>query len=262
MFSGLPDLGSLASRKTKKEESELSSLSGLANLSLKPDEGPSLSDIAAKDDSTSLFSLDSLSGLRPLKADAEDHGLAAAGFLKSVDLNSGISLSSLAAAAASGTSPEPLFGGHASGQLPGDAEPLRPASKTSVSSLPSIDLTSALRLEPLKPDVKNKSQAKSTKSSYDLLTEPSENGVLDQVELLLDYQHSRLVEQVRKPSAFARVLCNKWNNKKKGLKANRRTSQLKSAPTLCCDKVKRFAFDAPSPDDIVRAAQSKVFRRH
>ena len=90
-------------------------------------------------------------------------------------------------------------------------------------------------------------------SSIDLLITSSDN-VFDEV----------IKNEKTKPSAFGYVLCRQWKeNRNKALKGVKftPTSPAKRDHTVRSNQIQPFLFDVPSPDDIIIAAQSKVFGR-
>jgi len=231
MFSGgsggpLGSLGGLGSLGDLGSTSGL----GLGSLSLNPDPSgsqglPSLSDLAKADQQTSGFDLDTnlLKGLS--NGPSED------------------SLLSLA-------SQNPLSSGQLPSLFPNQPSP---AVDTSPDVNTAIDLTAALKLTtgPATTEARKPLQPSTVKKSTSLKPLPK-------VELLIGPVQKGTVK-FSKPSPFGKVLCNRWAAKRTkklaSVRALVRTTQRKSAQLV------QFAFDKPSPDDVIREAQRTVFKR-
>lgn len=136
---------------------------------------------------------------------------------------------------------------------------------------PNIDLSSAIltkeeranksvspkkdiiSLTPEDKAVKSDDSSQEQIASIDLLISSSDT-VFDEV-----IKNERL-----KPSPFAQVLCRQWEEKRTKASNNQKSipnSPLKKDYMASNRRIKPFLFDVPSPDDIIIAAQSKVFGR-
>jgi hypothetical protein len=115
-----------------------------------------------------------------------------------------------------------------------------------------IDLTSAL----LQKSSHNKTEAKNVKLKDENLYIESTN-ILEEFGLLLPEQSgSRGQNQIRaplRPSNVASVVCRQWDH-------CRTLLPVRKASVICND-IQPFRFDTPSPDDVVKLAQSKLFGR-
>ena len=122
--------------------------------------------------------------------------------------------------------------------------------RSSKSVSPKKDIIS---LAPENRAVKSDDSSQELISSIDLLISSSDT-VFDEV-----IKNERL-----KPSPFAQVLCRQWEEKRTKASKNQKSipnSPLKKEYMASNKRLKPFLFDVPSPDDIIIAAQSKVFGR-
>ena len=139
-----------------------------------------------------------------------------------------------------------------------------------------IDLSAALLLK----DRQIKQQLPENDSTILKLSELSKgrNATADQllasIDILLSTDsssdYSNIKNQKRKPSPFGHVLCRKWKQNHTSTLSGSlfkdlcSISPIKNYPTKSPSRsksIKPFRFDAPSPDDVIAAAQSKVFGR-
>jgi len=243
---------------------------------------PSLSDLAKADQGTIP---NGLGGLGLLSGQPQSFNTS---FLKDVDMakggGNGISLSALAAEASSdGLSgglgsfqPPPLFSSGSSN--PSSAMKVgQSTNRTDVTNINStvdnsdlhetIDLTAALRLDKkdrLRP-VTNVTQCSDHKEDHSASPGGASSALSKlsrEVELLIPKIPPSVLS---KPSPFGRVLCKSWKPKRRKQLANAMKKCHKitrpEAITNLPAQIKVFKFDQPSPDDVVRSAQSKVFKR-
>jgi len=243
---------------------------------------PSLSDLAKADQGTIT---NGLGGLGLLSSQPQSFNTS---FLKDVDMTkgggNGISLSALAAEASSeGLSgglgsfqPPPLFSGSSLVTSPAikvakstnHAEVTNIDSKVENSDLhETIDLTAALRLDKkdrLRPVTKvtQCSDHKEDQSANPGGVSSALSKLSREVELLIPKIQPSVLS---KPSPFGRVLCKSWKPKRRKqlAKAMKKCHKITrpEAITNRSAQIKVFKFDQPSPDDVVRSAQSKVFKR-
>ena len=120
------------------------------------------------------------------------------------------------------------------------------------NKISEIDLTSAL----LQKSSLNKTKTKAVKLKDKNLYIDSTN-ILEEFGLLLS-EHSdiRRPNQIRvplRPSNVASVVCRQWDRRRVLLPV-RKTSVIRN-------DIQPFSFDTPSPDDVVKLAQSKLFGR-
>ena len=117
-----------------------------------------------------------------------------------------------------------------------------------------IDLTSAL----LQKTSLHKTSKPQIKRNDENLYVESKN-ILEGLLLLPENEVRKktLIRPSERPSKAAFVVCREWNRKKRICLEVERTS----TSTLTDAKLTPFAFDTPSPDDVIKAAQSNVFQR-
>ena len=165
----------------------------------------------------------------------------------------------------------PSLFGNKEGSIDTGSQSISLIKDSTSSTKPSIDLSSAIltkeerALKSVSPEhgrIKSSSLDEVDKrvessqqliSSIDLLITSSDN-VFDEV----------IKNEKTKPSAFGHVLCRQWKeNRNKASKSVKftPTSPVKRDHTGRSSQIQPFLFDVPSPDDIIIAAQSKVFGR-
>jgi len=275
----LPSLGDLAKRGSSKPHQMLPSLGDLAKSGSSKDHFlPSLSDLAKKDSASpgDLNAKTTWSGCNqsfvqsPSLGDLAKEGSSkttptlrqplqsfGSDFLKDVSLTDGggVSLSTLAQAAEKTGLPS-LFGHKSTAETA--ASKLIHKTTSQQTSLSqeighTIDLTAALRLTTPAARIEQ-----APKPSQPSPIWPAK--ILPKVELLIGSGVQSVKVVPAKPSAFGRVLCNRWALKRRKhlakvmCKISQQSSEVRK-------EVKMFDFEQPSPDDVVRNAQGKVFRR-
>ena len=138
---------------------------------------------------------------------------------------------------------------------------------------PNIDLSSAILTKEErfyksfspKKDIINLDVKRSADESED-----SVQKLVSSIDLLISTTDTVFDEVIKnekiKPSPFGHVLCRHWKEKRDKAVSDIRSnplSPLKKDSMANHRQIKPFLFDVPSPDDIIIAAQSKVFgRRH
>ena len=136
---------------------------------------------------------------------------------------------------------------------------------------PNIDLSSALL-------TKEERSSKSASPKGDLIEDTSQSTVdkrtdssqklISSIDLLIsssDTEFDKFIKNEKtKPSPFGYVLCRKWKENRNKVSINNKSipaSPVKRDPMAKTKQIKPFLFDVPSPDDIIIAAQSRVFGR-
>lgn len=139
------------------------------------------------------------------------------------------------------------------------------------STKPNIDLSSAIL-------TKEERSSKSVSPKKDIISlapedkaeksDDSSQKLISSIDLLISSSDTVFDEVIKnerlKPSPFAQVLCRQWEEKRTKASNNRKSipnSPLKKEYMASNRRLKPFLFDVPSPDDIIIAAQSKVFGR-
>lgn len=120
------------------------------------------------------------------------------------------------------------------------------------SKVSEIDLTSAL----LQKSSLHKTKPKTVKLKDENLYIDSAN-IFEEFGLLLpEHSDIRRQNQIRtplRPSNVASVVCRQWDRRRILLPVKK--------PSVICNDIQPFCFDTPSPDDVVKLAQSKLFGR-
>jgi len=139
------------------------------------------------------------------------------------------------------------------------------------SSKPNIDLSSAIL-------TKEERSNKSVSPKKDIISLAAENKavksddsnreLISSIDLLISSSDTVFDEVIKnerlKPSPFGQVLCRQWEEKRAKVSKDKKSipnSPLKKDYMASNKRIKSFLFDVPSPDDIIIAAQSKVFGR-
>ena len=133
---------------------------------------------------------------------------------------------------------------------------------------PNIDLSSALLLKEERPQRQSVPE-KEQDTQYQLVslkTTVSTDQLISSIDLLLSNVNTETAIKTLKtdPSPLGQVLCKQW--KLKGHKKVK-NSEISCTPHVKKElidssrKIKPFIFDVPSPDDIIIAAQSRIFGR-
>lgn len=118
-----------------------------------------------------------------------------------------------------------------------------------------IDIASALLLKPTLDNTKEaRSNAKTVKKAdKDLFVESS--NVFEELYLLTETRRSNVkhfVVTTSMPSSSGFVVCRQWNHQQVSLKVHKDPASQTLVP---------FLFDTPSPDDVVKSAQSVIRRQ-
>ena len=106
-----------------------------------------------------------------------------------------------------------------------------------------------------------------SQSTVDKKTDSSQK-LISSIDLLIsssDTEFDKFIKNEKtKPSPFGYVLCRKWKENRNKVSNNQKSipaSPVKRDPMAKTKHIKPFLFDVPSPDDIIIAAQSRVFGR-